>query len=204
MTVNSNYSSYASYNASTSSNVQRSKPDFEAIAQQMLSSMDTDGNGSINSDEFTAALQSGSKEDVSSTAKEIFSKLDSDSDGSMSTEEFMAALKASRPQPPQGDMGSMPPPPPPSQSDSSMSSSQSDSSQSYSSLDTNQDGVISQEELMAQFGQSPTASDASGASTASKNDNGLNDIRTKMLQQIVSYYGSGSSTNTASLLSLSA
>ena len=209
MTVSSNYSSYASYNASTmSSGVQRGKPDFEAMAQEMLSSMDTDGNGSIDSGEFTSALQSGSGEDVSATANDIFSQLDANSDGSMSTEEFMSALKASRPQPPQGEMGSMPPPPPPP-SDSSMSSSESDSSKLFSSLDTNQDGVISQDELSALFGQSSdqseTSAGTSGSNAASKNGEAFNDMRTKMLQQILSYYGSGSTTtDTTSSLSISA
>jgi hypothetical protein len=43
MTVSSNYSSaYSSYNSSgTSSTKQASKPSFEEMAQQLLSSMDT-------------------------------------------------------------------------------------------------------------------------------------------------------------------
>lgn len=208
MTVSSNYSSYASYSSSSaaSSNVQRSKPDFEAMAQEMIASMDTDGNGSINSTEFTAALQSGSDKDISATANDIFLQLDSDSSGSMSTEEFMTALKASHPQPVQeGEMGSMPPPPP---SDSSASSLESGASDIFSSLDTNQDGVITQDELMALFKQSSkqseTSANASKTDAASSNGDAFNNMRTKMLQQILSYYGSGSNTDTSSTLSLSA
>ncbi|MGD9969423.1 MAG: EF-hand domain-containing protein [Sulfuricurvum sp.] len=220
MTIGSNYSSYTT--SMVSSNVQKSAPDFQAMAQDILNSLDTDGNGSIDATEFTSALQSGSSQDVTSTASSIFSQLDSDGSGTMSTDELMAALQASRPEGSQKGqgMGSMPPPPPPPPSDSSTSdsSSQTDVSQIFSALDTNQDGVISQDELAALFQSSGTtgssnssSSTASSTTTAQSNNTNTTDseaftkMRNQMLQQILSHYGANAaSSDSTSTLSVSA
>lgn len=193
MTVNSNYSAYASYGSSaTSLTAQKSKPDFETIASEIMSSLDSDGSGSVDSSEFTSALQSDSSSD-------IFALIDTDSNGSMSSEEFMAALEASKPEHPHGakEMGSMPPPPPPpppSGGDDSQSDSQS---QTYSALDTNQDGTISLEELLSGVTDESADSDTATEDKFSK-------LKTAMLENLLSYYSSNSSSNTTSSLNLSA
>lgn len=193
MTVSSNYSSYTSYSSSASSlAAQKSKPDFETIAAEIMSSIDSDGSGSIDSNEFTTALQSDSGTD-------IFSRIDTDSNGSMSTEEFMAALEASKPEHPQRakEMASMPPPPPPPSGGGNESDSDS-RSQTYSALDTNQDGTISLEELLS--GAKEESTDSSSTSSEDK----FSKLKTAMLESILSYYSSNSSSNSTSSLNLSA
>ncbi|MDO8453637.1 MAG: EF-hand domain-containing protein, partial [Sulfurimonas sp.] len=232
MTINSNTSAYSSYSSSgVSSSSKHEKPNFEDMAQQLISALDTDSNGSIDKAEFTAAAQtlassSGSSASESSTkAADAFSKLDTNSDGSMSSEELIAALKDMKPpEPPQGKAGGMPPPPPPSDSSSSSESSSTSSlSEIFSTLDTNKDGAISQDELMALFedskdksssststssdATSTSASSTSAASTsASEVDTIAKRLSQNLLKQILSSYGSNGSTgnDTKSLLSLSA
>ncbi|MDD3854491.1 EF-hand domain-containing protein [Sulfurimonas sp.] len=199
MTVSSNYSAYTSYNsAATSSTVQKSKPDFETIAAEVMSSLDSDGSGSIDSTEFASALQSDSSAD-------IFARIDTDSDGSMSSEEFMAALEASKPEHPGGakEMGSMPPPPPPPSGGGNESESDSQS-QTYSALDTNQDGTVSLEELLS--GAQEKSADSSSASSSTSSEDKFSKLKTAMLESILSYYSSNSSSssNSTSALNLSA
>lgn len=226
MTVNSNYSAYSSYSSSgVSSSQKTSKPSFEDMAQQMLSSMDTDGNGTVDSAEFSAVAQalasnsnssSSSSSSSSTSVTDIFTKLDSNGDGGLSTDEFMAALKNSKPQKAQGEDGGMPPPP----SDSSSSTDSTDSQsidKIFSALDTNQDGSISADELAALFEKksdssstsSQTSTSASAQTSASTTETTTEDafknMRNDMLQKILSYYGSNASaSNTTSLLSVSA
>ncbi|MCX6076517.1 MAG: EF-hand domain-containing protein [Campylobacterales bacterium] len=230
MTINTNTNAYSSYSSSgVSSSSKREKPNFEDMAQQLISALDTNSNGSIDKAEFTAAAQalasnSGSSASDSSTkAADAFSKLDTNSDGSMSSEELIAALKDMKPpEPPQGKAGGMPPPPPPSDSSSSSDSSTTSSlSEIFSTLDTNKDGAISQDELMALFKDSKdksnsstsTSSDATSASStstastsASEADTIAKRLSQNLLKQILSSYGSNGSigSDTKSLLSLSA
>lgn len=212
MTVNSNSSAYSSYSSSNvSSSSQRVKPDFEKMAQELLTSMDTDSNGSIDKTEFSTAVQAlDSSSSSSKSATDIFNTLDANSDGSMSSEELMSALKNTKPpEPPQdkGQEGGTPPPPPPP-SDSSASSSESSSlSEIFSSLDTNKDGTISANELMALLDDSKSKSGdttSTSASSTSQTDTSTNQLSKNLLKQILTSYGSNSSTNATSQLSLSA
>ena len=137
MTVSSNYSAYSSNSTSSvSSASQKGKPDFEKMAQELLSSLDTDKSGSIDKAEFSAAAQalassSSNNTTSSSSATDVFNTLDTNSDGSMSTEELVASLKNMKPPATQkGQDGGMPPPPsggmpPPSDSSSTSKSSSS-------------------------------------------------------------------------------
>ncbi|MFH0708902.1 MAG: EF-hand domain-containing protein [Pseudomonadota bacterium] len=223
MTVNSNYSAYSSNSYSgVSSASQKGKPDFEKMAQELLSSLDTDKSGSIDKAEFSAAAQalassSSSSTTSSSAATDIFSTLDTDSNGSMSTEELVASLKNMKPPEGKGDMppppGGMPPPPP---SDSSSTSESSSSSDIIDAMDTNQDGTVSIDELLAALGNSKTdssnknngtasATDSSAASTTSQTENASQKFSDIMLKNILSYYGNNTSTaSSTSLLSISA
>jgi hypothetical protein len=140
----------------------------------------------------------------------------------MSTEELVAALKNMKP--PQVADGSMPPPPPgamppPPPSDSSSTSESSSASSSNTvkdAMDTNKDGTVSIDELLAALGDSKTESsnkknamssntDASTASSTSQTENTSQKFSDVMLKNILSYYGNDNSTaNSKSLLSLSA
>ncbi|MDK9694296.1 MAG: EF-hand domain-containing protein [Sulfurimonas sp.] len=198
MTVSSNYSSYASYGSSAT---QMAKPNFEEMAKELLNSIDSDASGSVDLTEFTTAMQSSSSSS-DSTLSDIFSKIDSNSDGAMSSEELMAALEASKPQKPQGNgemMGSMPPPPPPPPSSSEESSDESSISDVFSALDTNKDGTISQDELLALLGD-----ETSDTSSSSQEQSQTRDLKDKMLQNILAYYSSNELTTSSSSLSLSA
>lgn len=196
--------------------------------------MDTDGNGTVDSAEFSAAAQalasnsnssSGSSSSSSTSATDIFTKLDSNGDGGLSTDEFMAALKNSKPQKAQGEDGGMPPPPPggmpPPPSDSSSSTDSTDSEsidKIFSALDTNQDGSVSADELAALFEKKSTDSSStssqtstsasaqtSASTTETTTEDAFKNMRNDMLQRILSYYGSNASaSNSTSLLSVSA
>jgi len=219
MTVSSNYSAYSSNSTSgVSSASQKGKPDFEKMAQELLSSLDTDKSGSIDKAEFSAAAQalassSSSSTTGSSSATDIFSTLDTNSDGSMSTEELVASLKNMKPPEGKGDMppppGGMPPPPP---SDSSSTSESSSSSDIIDAMDTNKDGTVSIDELLAALGDSKTDSsntssktDSTTASSTSQTENTAQKFSDIMLKNILSYYGNNTSTaSSTSLLSISA
>ncbi len=223
MTVSSNYSAYSSNSSSgVSSASQKGKPDFEKMAQELLRKLDTDKSGSIDKAEFSAAAQalassSSSSTTNSSSATDIFSTLDTDSNGSMSTEELVASLKNMKPPEGKGDMppppGAMPPPPP---SDSSSTSESSSSSDIIDAMDTNQDGTVSIDELLAALGDSKTdssnknnatasATDSSAASSTSQTENASQKFSDIMLKNILSYYGNNTSTaSSTSLLSISA
>lgn len=235
MTVSSNYNGYSSassYGVSASS--QRGKPNFDEMAQQLLNSMDSDKSGSIDKTEFTTAVQaleSNSKSSSTSTstaagsdgtsATDTFNQLDTNGDGGLSTDELMTALKNSKP--PHGKEGGMapppggmpPPPPPENQSSDGSSSSDSASGSSatdkvFSALDTNKDGTISIDELLASLGNNSDSSTGSGTSgnladSSSQKDAASQKLSDFMLKNILSYYGSNAaSTDSTSLLSVSA
>lgn len=206
MTVSSNYSSYASYGSSAT---QMAKPNFEEMAKELINSIDSDKSGSVDLSEFTTAMQSSSSsgdatQNISSQISDIFSKIDSNGDGGMSSEEFLTALEASKPQKPSGNSEMMasapPPPPPPPPSSSEESSDESSVSDVFSALDTNEDGTISQDELLALL--EDKTSDTSSSSTQEQSQ--TRDLKDKMLQNILAYYSSNELTTSSSSLSLSA
>ena len=217
MTVNSNSSAYSSYGSSSvTSSAGRGKPNFEEMANELLSSMDSDGSGSIDKAEFSTAAQSmASGSSSSSSVSDIFSKLDADSDGSMSSQELMSALESMKPQQEsQGKVeGGMPPPPPqggmPPPSEETSSSEDSTSSDIFAALDTNEDGVISADEFQALFSkESSSAIDATseaGTWGEQTTKDKFDSIRDDILKKVLSYYDNSiSTTNSDSLLSVSA
>lgn len=115
------------------------KPGVEGsgnLASDIMSNYDSDGDFLLSSSE------------VSELTEEEFSALDSDGDGSISMDELTDATE-------QVARGSMPPPPPPMQA-----SNDSEDTTSYSPLDTNEDGVVSIEELAAAYTNSEDSSTA--------------------------------------------
>ena len=95
-------------------------------ADDLFSSIDTNGDGSISADELSTFLASATGD--STGADEFLASLDTDGDGSISASEFEAGA---------------PPPPPGS------SSTTTGLDDLFSSIDTNGDGSISSDELTA-------------------------------------------------------
>jgi hypothetical protein len=80
-------SGYASQGASA---------DFSAIAQQLMSTMDTNKSGSIDKTEFSQAAQALAKNANNSSSSNVdaaFAKMDTNNDGQLSSDEMMAAMK---------------------------------------------------------------------------------------------------------------
>lgn len=101
----------------------------------MIAAMDTDSDGTVTQEEFVASRPDDVTEEM---ANALWNSFDTESAGSLSREELQTAMAA-------GGAGG----PPPSDS-AAASDDEEDSLSSYiSSLDTNEDGVISQEEFLA-------------------------------------------------------
>ena len=120
--------------------------DFSSI---IMSQYDSNGDSSLSSDE------------VSLLNSDEFSALDTNSDGTISTDELSSAFEQVASETP-------PPPPPSGGGQMASSSSSSTSEEEYDELDTNKDGVVSQEEKNAALGIS--SSDTSTTSTASNQE----------------------------------
>lgn len=115
------------------SNLSEISNDF---ASQILSSYDTDGDSLLSSEE------------VSILSESEFSALDSDGDGSISQTELSDAFEQV------ASSGETPPAPPAGGGGMPMGggSSSEDEEEYYSALDTNEDGIVSQEEKDAALG----------------------------------------------------
>ena len=105
----------------------------------LFSKVDTDGSGSLSSNEFTALMNkmaaSGDANATSSDSSNAFASLDTDGDGTLTQAEFDAGRPAGA-NGPQGAGGPPPGGPPPA------SASSADST-TYDPLDTNKDGIVS-------------------------------------------------------------
>ncbi|CAM8662325.1 EF-hand domain containing protein [Comamonadaceae bacterium] len=133
----------------------------------LFSKVDTDSDGAVSQDELqvlTDKIKSESGQDVS----QDFSLLDADGSGSLSQAEF----DAGRPQPPagtqgpQGAQGPGGPGGPPRSGGPGGAGKTESSSTTYDSLDTNQDGTVSEMERMVGELQEAVASLASGSDTS--------------------------------------
>lgn len=92
--------------------------------------MDTDGDGNVSLDEFVSARPSDVSEDQ---ATNLFNSFDSEGAGSLTTEQLSEAMANNRPGGPRGGAGAPP--------------SDDDLSDIFASLDTDGDGVISEDEF---------------------------------------------------------
>lgn len=101
---------------------------------EMYDKMDADGDGSVTQEEFVAARPDDVTEEM---AANLYNSFDTDTSGSLTESEFETAMKQAPP-----------PPPPPPGGGGGMGSS-TEESQTFSELDTNQDGVVSADELAA-------------------------------------------------------
>ena len=133
------------------------KPDENSAMSEDFSSMimsqyDSNGDSSLSSDE------------VSLLSEDEFSALDANSDGTISTDELSSAFEQV------ASSGTPPPPPPSGGGQMASSSSSSTSEEEYDELDTNKDGIVSQEEKNAALGLSTTTDSTSSTTTTSNQD----------------------------------
>ena len=101
---------------------------------EMYDKMDADGDGAVTQEEFVAARPDDVTEEM---AANLYNSFDTDTSGSLTESEFETAMNQA-----------LSPPPPPSGGGGGMGAS-TEESQTFSELDTNQDGVVSAEELAA-------------------------------------------------------
>jgi Ca2+-binding EF-hand superfamily protein len=210
-------SAYASYGSNSSSSTSSMSSKF---AEELLTSMDSDSSGSIDSAEFSTAALSLSSSNTESDAAATFSALDTDQDGVVSIDELTSSIESILGQ--QGTMaaGGPPPPPPPSSSSDSeedtgytqeelsamaTSTSSTDSvlsslfdtlSNNFDTADSNGDGKVTSQEAMA---YQEATQEASVGTNQQKDDTMMKNL----LAQIISSYSTQSSAQ-ASTLSLSA
>ncbi|VVQ20787.1 hypothetical protein PS925_04830 [Pseudomonas fluorescens] len=114
-------------------------PDTD-LADALISTLDSDGDGAISSDELSSGLtRAGSTAD----SNELFSALDKNKDGTVSQDELTASLTP-------------PPPPPP----------QIDSDELFSQLDADGDGSVTATELSSAVQTSDSATSTTDTSAA--------------------------------------
>lgn len=111
MTISSDSLYGASLGASYSYGTSSSATSESSFVEALLTSMDSDSSGSIDSAEFSSAALALSISDESAISS-AFTAIDSDGDGSVSFDELNSTLA----QMSSSAAGSMPPPPPPSSS----------------------------------------------------------------------------------------
>lgn len=212
MTVGSSslYETYLSYGSTNSQN----RTSGSGFAEALLTSMDSDGSGSVDSAEFSSAALALSISDESAISS-AFSSLDSDGDGTISQEELSASLSQSS-----GMVaGSMPPPPPPPSSsesedtgytqeeltamaedvglsDSNLASLLESVIENFDEADANEDGKVSSAE--AQAYKESTKADSIGTEEVASSSSEEESLMSALLAQIVSRYSSQTSLSGSS------
>ena len=135
------------------------------VASSVMSAGDADGDGSLSASEISSALSANAPEDAAGLgiedqmASDIVAALDSDGDGALSTSEIASAISSASSASSTQAMRGPPPGPPPGDDAGSAGSSGV-----FESLDANQDGVVSADELAAANG-----SDGADATSAASN-----------------------------------
>lgn len=185
MTISSNSlygtSLGGTYGSSTSSSSSLSSQ----FAEALLTSMDSDGSGSVDSTEFSSAALALSTSDES-VISDAFTSLDGDGDGEISVDELSSLFA-------QGAgmaAGGMPPPPPPSgsvsaedtgytaeeitalasevsETDANLASLLTSISENFEAADANSDGKVTAAEAMAYQESTQGTTDSTEASTVS-------------------------------------
>lgn len=166
------------------------RPDTSEFLQKMFARLDGDSDGKVTQDEFSTAMEKrfGKSDEASASgrpdAATIFQQTDSDGDGGITATEFETAFKAMRAsksnggdsaQGPRG-AGGPPPGPPPSggPGGSSGASAAEEAEQVFDEMDTDKDGKVSAEELLAALKKK--AEENEKATGASKADGATSDF----------------------------
>lgn len=136
--------------------VQQNNSSDSASSKQdeMFTKIDANSDGNISKDEFVNARP---HEVTQEMAERLWGKLDTENKGSLSKEEFQTAMKVNDPKGHDGHNGA----PPPSDNDDKTSST----NKKYNPLDTNKDGKVSAEELLAGLNSAASSSDNSSVKT---------------------------------------
>jgi Ca2+-binding EF-hand superfamily protein len=138
----------------------------DSHAEKMFASADTDGDGKITAEELTKDLEAHAPKDATGlpSAADMAAKLikdgDTDGDGALSLDE-MKAMK-----PPGGQHGGPPPADGAGAASDASSTSASSTGASYDPADTNKDGQVSADELIASLQSASTASPGASASSS--------------------------------------
>lgn len=164
------------------------------MISSLISDLDSDGDGGLSLAEIGTALG------VSDTSglSEAFTSLDADGDGVMSAAEMETGLQAMGP-PPGGPMGGPPP-----------ASAEETASGVIDAADTNEDGTVSLEELMAARGQDDASALQDGFSALDTDGDGglsateLTSAFESMMAKQVESYGRWASEETTNGVSLAA
>lgn len=211
------YSSYGSSNTTSSNDISAK------FAQALLSTMDVDSSGGVDSAEFSKVALELSGISDESAITEAFNGLDTDENGAISLDELSSAFESMASAGVMG-MGGKPPPPPPapppaqsedeedtgyavgelttlasetSSTDSALSSLFETLATNFEAADANNDGRVTASEAMAY--QESSKEESMGVSEKK----GEEDLMKGLLAQIISSYGNQNST-TQSVLNLSA
>lgn len=213
MNINSSNSLYGVSAYSTSSNSATSTSAMATkFAEALLTSMDSDSSGSVDSAEFSSAALALSSSNDTSAIQEAFSALDTNEDGVVSIDELTSSIESIIGQQ-QGTMAAGgPPPPPPKEEDTgytqeeltAMSSdvASSDSklaslfetlATNFSSADANSDGKVTSAEAMAY--QEATKQTSVGT-TSSNSEDGL---MKKLMEQIIAQYATQNTISTSAI-----
>jgi Ca2+-binding EF-hand superfamily protein len=148
-------------------------------ADELLTEMDSNGDGGLSSDELDAGMRSllpppsstvqfaeRRSQDGAAAADELFAAIDTDGDGSISKGELGVAVTASAGRPPPAEGA-----PPPGAAPAAASSASGTSSTTTDPLDTNEDGVVSaQERLAGELEALMTAMDSNGDKAVSADE----------------------------------
>lgn len=166
-----------------------------------------DADAGFSKDQLTSmAKEIGSSDskrsELMSKIADNFDQADANSDGKVNREEAMALDKASKTDSTSTDAstavegssavkhahGAPPPPPPSASGDSASDSSTSSASQVFAAADTNQDGKVSIQELLASL-QADSSSDSS--SSSAKTEDSTASVMKMMMQLMQAYGGFG-------------
>lgn len=224
MNINSSYAQYgvSAYSSYGSSNATSSSDLSSKFAEALLSTMDADSSGGVDSAEFSkAALELSSISDESAIS-EAFNGLDIDENGSISLDELTSAFSQMAAQGTMAAGGPPPPPPgpPPSKSgdeedsgytadeltalasetsstDSALASLFETLTTNFDAADTNGDGKVTSSEAIA-YEQS--SKEESIGSQTSRDDNMMKNL----LTQIISSYATQNTFSSTSSINLSA
>jgi Ca2+-binding EF-hand superfamily protein len=198
------------------------RPDPAQMVDSLFSKIDTKNQGYIDKQELSATLNANNSASAtgqanSSRADQLFSKLDSSGDGQVSKQELADGLNKTGaihgyhrgPEGSQGPAQAGAAPPPPgaaggADNDSSSSSTDSSASKVFAAADTNQDGSVSFQELVAYQATQQDASAPTGAANQSDNSNAA---VMKMMMQLMQAYGfeqNSTSSSTSSAISATA
>ena len=154
-------------------------------ASEMFSKMDANGDGSVSKDEFLAARPANVSEQQ---ALALFNSIDTQGSGSISLAQFTDHLQAED----AGNQSANAAPPPVGGGDSAQA-------KTYDPLDTNKDGHVSLQELLAGLYQSPSDDQNAAASSATTSNASPLDKLLADLTKAVQAYDATSRAGSTSL-----